>query len=178
MIRIGIIGAGGRMGQAIANEAAAAGALVVGGIGSRGAVYGEHADAASLAVAADVLIDFSTPDAMAANLDAARAAGTPIVIGTTGLTPAHHALIDAAATTTPVLQTANTSLGVNVLRGLVEQAARMLGPDLAPELMPTLLTGQQGAADRRRAALRVASGQSLIVIGTHALLSEIGRAHV
>jgi ATP-dependent DNA helicase RecG len=50
--------------------------------------------------------------------------------------------------------------------------ARMLGPQLAPELMPTLLTGQQGAADRRKAALRVASGQARIVIGTHALLSE------
>ncbi|CDK01193.1 ATP-dependent DNA helicase RecG [Microbacterium sp. C448] len=54
----------------------------------------------------------------------------------------------------------------------VRSIARMLGPDLAPELMPTLLTGQQGAADRRRAALRVASGQALIVIGTHALLSD------
>jgi 4-hydroxy-tetrahydrodipicolinate reductase len=135
MIRIGIIGAGGRMGQAIANEAAAAGALVVGGIGSRGAVYGEHADAAGLAAAVDVLIDFSTPDALAANLDAARAAGTPIVIGTTGLMPAHHALIEAAAATTPVLQTANTSLGVNVLRGLVEQAAKMLGPDWDIEIV-------------------------------------------
>src|SRR5690606_10947037 len=50
--------------------------------------------------------------------------------------------------------------------------ARMLGPGLAPELMPTLLTGQQGAAERRKAALRVASGQARIVIGTHALLSE------
>ncbi|KAA9134972.1 ATP-dependent DNA helicase RecG [Microbacterium caowuchunii] len=49
---------------------------------------------------------------------------------------------------------------------------RMLGTQLAPELIPTLLTGQMGAADRRRAALRVASGQALIVIGTHALLSE------
>ncbi|MBA8817442.1 ATP-dependent DNA helicase RecG [Microbacterium halimionae] len=49
---------------------------------------------------------------------------------------------------------------------------RMLGPDLAPKLMPTLLTGQLTAADRRRAALRVASGQALIVIGTHALLSD------
>ncbi|WP_345750520.1 ATP-dependent DNA helicase RecG [Microbacterium rhizophilus] len=50
--------------------------------------------------------------------------------------------------------------------------ARMLGPGLAPELMPTLLTGQMPAAERRKAALRVASGQALIVIGTHALLSE------
>ncbi|MGB4777765.1 ATP-dependent DNA helicase RecG, partial [Microbacterium sp.] len=49
--------------------------------------------------------------------------------------------------------------------------ARMLGPDLAPELMPTLLTGQLPAAERRRAALRAASGQALIVVGTHALLS-------
>lgn len=49
---------------------------------------------------------------------------------------------------------------------------RMLGPKLAPELMPTLLTGQMSAPERRKAALRVASGQSLIVIGTHALLSD------
>ncbi|BDZ38464.1 ATP-dependent DNA helicase RecG [Microbacterium suwonense] len=50
--------------------------------------------------------------------------------------------------------------------------SKMLGPDLAPELIPTLLTGQMSAPERRKAALRVASGQSLIVIGTHALLSE------
>jgi ATP-dependent DNA helicase RecG len=49
---------------------------------------------------------------------------------------------------------------------------RMLGPKLAPELMPTLLTGQMGAAERRKAALRVAAGQALIVVGTHALLSD------
>jgi len=49
---------------------------------------------------------------------------------------------------------------------------RMLGPQLAPELMPTLLTGQMSAPERRKAALRVASGQALIVVGTHALLGE------
>ena len=49
--------------------------------------------------------------------------------------------------------------------------ARMLGPELAPELMPTLLTGQLPAAERRKAALRAASGQARIVVGTHALLS-------
>jgi ATP-dependent DNA helicase RecG len=50
--------------------------------------------------------------------------------------------------------------------------ARMLGPQLAPELMPTLLTGQLSAAERRKAALRAASGQARIIVGTHALLSE------
>ena len=53
----------------------------------------------------------------------------------------------------------------------VRSIARMLGPQLAPELMPTLLTGQLPAVQRRKAALRVASGQAHIVVGTHALLS-------
>ncbi|MEH3089135.1 MAG: ATP-dependent DNA helicase RecG [Microbacterium arborescens] len=53
----------------------------------------------------------------------------------------------------------------------VRSIARMLGPRLSPELMPTLLTGAQPAAERRKAALRAASGQARIVVGTHALLS-------
>jgi ATP-dependent DNA helicase RecG len=48
---------------------------------------------------------------------------------------------------------------------------KALGPDLAATLMPTLITGQLPAAAKRQALLRTVSGQSLIVIGTHALLS-------
>jgi len=47
-----------------------------------------------------------------------------------------------------------------------------LGPDLAADLAPILLTGQLPAADRRKALLRTVSGQARIVIGTHALLGE------
>lgn len=47
-----------------------------------------------------------------------------------------------------------------------------LTPDQAAELMPVLLTGQMTAADRKRALLRIVSGQAKIVVGTHALLSE------
>ncbi|GAA1056981.1 ATP-dependent DNA helicase RecG [Agromyces luteolus] len=50
--------------------------------------------------------------------------------------------------------------------------AKMLGPELSAELMPTLVTGQLPAAERRKAALRVAAGQSRIVVGTHALLGD------
>lgn len=50
--------------------------------------------------------------------------------------------------------------------------AAMLGPDLSAQLMPTLLTGQLGAAERKRALLRTVSGQARIVIGTHALLGD------
>jgi 4-hydroxy-tetrahydrodipicolinate reductase len=126
-IRAGVIGAEGRMGKAIA--AAAGDAVeIVGGVGRDG-------DLAALATASDVLIDFSTPDALAANLTAAQASGTPMVIGTTGLKPEHHALIDAAATKIAIMQTANTSLGVNVLRALVEEAARRLGTDWDIEIV-------------------------------------------
>ncbi|MBP2435848.1 ATP-dependent DNA helicase RecG [Microbacterium amylolyticum] len=54
----------------------------------------------------------------------------------------------------------------------IRSITKMLGPDIAAEVIPTLLTGQMAAADRRRASLRVASGQARIVVGTHALLSD------
>jgi len=50
--------------------------------------------------------------------------------------------------------------------------AAMLGPDLSAQLMPTLLTGQLSAAERKRALLRTVSGQARIVVGTHALLGD------
>jgi 4-hydroxy-tetrahydrodipicolinate reductase len=128
-VRIGIIGATGRMGRAIADAAVAQGVAIAGGINRAGAVLGESEDAPSLAQASDVLIEFSTPQLLVQGLDAARATRTPILVGTTGLGVEDHALIDAAARDVAVLQTANTSLGLNVLRKLVEQAARVLGPD-------------------------------------------------
>jgi len=134
-VRIGIIGATGRMGRAIAEEAVAQGVAIAGGINRAGAILGEYADAPSLAQAADVLIDFSSPQILRQGLAAAQATRTPILIGTTGLGPEDHKLIATAARDVPVLQTANTSLGVNVLAKLVEQAARALGTDWDIEIV-------------------------------------------
>jgi ATP-dependent DNA helicase RecG len=50
--------------------------------------------------------------------------------------------------------------------------ARMLGPELSAALVPTLITGQLPAAERRKALLRAAAGQARVVIGTHALIGE------
>ena len=107
------------MGRAVAAALADHDAVLAGGIDAGG-------DPAALARAADVLIDFSAPAALAANLAAARAARTPIVIGTTGLGDDHHGLIDDAAREIALLQTGNTSLGVTLLSVLVEQAAARL----------------------------------------------------
>ncbi|QAY73775.1 ATP-dependent DNA helicase RecG [Agromyces protaetiae] len=54
----------------------------------------------------------------------------------------------------------------------VRSIAKMLGPDLSAALVPTLITGQLPAADRRKALLRAAAGQSRIVVGTHALMGD------
>ena len=105
------------MGQAITAALAAAGESLSGGIDKGG-------DAPALAKASDVLIDFSSPAALEANLDAAMAAGIPIVVGTTGLEERHHWLCDHAAESIAVLQTGNTSLGVTLLAHLVRYWVR------------------------------------------------------
>lgn len=122
MSSIGIYGSLGRMGVAIRDILAEQGVKFAGGADARD-------DPAALAAAADALVDFSTPLALESHLAAARATGTPIVIGTTGLTAQHHALIDDAARDIAVLQTGNTALGVVLLARLVREAAARLGPD-------------------------------------------------
>jgi len=128
--RIGIIGSAGRMGQAIAAAVEAAGEVLAGGIDVGG-------DPLALAQGSDVLVDFSSPKALEANLDAAVASGTPIVVGTTGLEERHHWLIDGAAERAAVLQTGNTSLGVTLLAHLVREAASRLGEDWDIEIVET-----------------------------------------
>ena len=136
MTKIGILGANGRMGRAIADVAGELGGAVAGGVDLQGAVHGPYQDAAALAAGSDVLVDFSAPTALAGHLEAALAARVPLVIGTTGLQPGHHELIDnAVARGLPVLQSANTSLGVNLLSYLVREAAARLGTDWDIEIV-------------------------------------------
>jgi 4-hydroxy-tetrahydrodipicolinate reductase len=154
MTALGIYGSAGRMGRAIAQVAAAEGVTVAGGVDAGG-------DPLPLARAASALVDFSTPGALDAHLAAAVEAETSIVIGTTGLTPRHHAAIDAAAERIAVLQTGNTSLGVTVLALLVREAASRLGAEWDIEILEmhhrhkvdapsgtALLLGEAAAAGR------------------------------
>ncbi len=128
MTSIGIIGNAGRMGHALVTAADEAGVLVGGGIDKDG-------DPIVLARTVSVLLDFSSPGALVANLGAAVAASKPILVGTTGLEDHHHQAIDDAARHVAVLQTGNTSLGITLLARLVKEAATRLGDDWDIEIV-------------------------------------------
>lgn len=128
MANIGVIGSRGAMGEALRRVIEASGHDYAGGV-DKGDDVGDLADVS------DVLVDFSAPAALQANLHAAIGAGVPIVIGTTGLEQSHHEAIDHAARAVPVLQTGNTSLGVTLLAHLVQEAATRLGPDWDIEIV-------------------------------------------
>ncbi|MFT8736670.1 MAG: 4-hydroxy-tetrahydrodipicolinate reductase [Zymomonas mobilis] len=134
-VKIGLIGAAGRMGNAIQEAAKQQNNHLSGGIGRHGAEFGSCNDSKALAEASDVLIDFSAATALKENLDAALYYKKPIVIGTTGLNDADQQLIKQASSQIPVILAANTSLGVNMLAALVEQAAAKLGDDWDIEIV-------------------------------------------
>lgn len=76
----------------------------------------------------DVVIEFSTPEATAAHAMMAARLRCPMVIGTTGLSPRHLAVIRRASRAIPMLLSPNMSLGVNVLFQLVEQVIQLQVP--------------------------------------------------
>ena len=76
---------------------------------------------------ADVVIDFSSAAASATLAGECAVHGGPrLVIGSTGFTSAQEAELQAAAARVAIVRSGNFSLGVNLLIGLVRQAARAL----------------------------------------------------
>src|SRR5438309_11239604 len=80
-------------------------------------------------------IEFSTQAATTENATLASQLGKPLVIGTTGLEGAAERAVRDAAAHVPIVWAANTSLGINLLFGLVDQVARRLGSDWDLEIM-------------------------------------------
>ena len=113
-LRLALFAPAGRMGRAIAEAALDDGAVEI----VTDAQDGDRAD---------VLVDFSAPAALQASLAQAVMAGTPLLLGTTGLDAGVDAEIAEAARDIAVLRAANTSLGMALMCDLVERAARVLG---------------------------------------------------
>jgi len=148
-----VIGAAGRMGQAVVRAASelpdrllVSAAVASTTSKSLGRDAGELAgigridvpvtdDLAAALARADVVIDFSQPHATRSNLTVCRAAGKPMLIGTTGFPAELTALFDAAATEIPLLVAPNTSVGVTLLIELTRMAARALDADFDIEIV-------------------------------------------
>ena len=177
-LRIVVVGAAGRMGRMVVRLLdAAPGVVLAGALGRAGSqALGQDAgalagcpacgvpvtdDALAAIVAADAIIDFSTPATSVALADLAAQARIVHVIGTTGLAPDDHARIRAAARHAAIVCSGNMSLGVNLLAALVRQAARATGADYDVEIVEmhhrmkvdapsgtALLLGEAAAAGR------------------------------
>lgn len=126
-VRVLLLGAKGRMGQAIAAAAATVEAEVAAGLD-----LGD--DIAPHLGNCDVVIDFSHPNASDSLSRSCRDAKKPAVIGTTGHTEEERASIEALAQSVPVVLSPNFSVGVNALFWLTRKAEQMLGDDFDLEI--------------------------------------------
>ncbi len=193
-VRIAVLGAGGKMGRAVVRAVANAEGAVLAAAVERPDFPHLAADIAQLAGlpawgvrvtdqrpakgTADVWIDFSSPAATVADVQAAAAAGAAIVVGTTGLSPADKEKIAAVAKTIPVVFTPNMSVGVNVMLKLVADAARTLGAAYDIEILETHHRDKRdapsGTALRLAEAVAGASGRNLASTARYERHGDIG----
>ncbi|MCO5132608.1 MAG: 4-hydroxy-tetrahydrodipicolinate reductase [Xanthobacteraceae bacterium] len=151
-MRLIVAGAGGRMGRALTRAIAETeGAVVTGALEAPGSEWiGQDAaalaglppggvkvsaDLWSLSANADGILDFTVPRATIANVAIAAQRGLVHVIGTTGLSPSDHAIINSVTGQAVVVQAGNMSLGVNLLAALVKRVARSLDPSFDIEIV-------------------------------------------
>lgn len=146
---LAVVGAGGRMGRriiALASEEAAdleiVGAVEVEGHPDLGMDAGTAAGVGPLGVVlqdrlcdADVVVDFSMPQATDRTLTFCSSRRVPLVLGTTGLGDAQRRALEVASAQIPIVAATNMSVGMNVLFALVGKMAALLGPDYDVEIV-------------------------------------------
>ena len=151
-MKIAILGAAGRMGQALTRAVAATdGCILAGGVEAKGSPatgrdLGEMAGLPTLGIAitddplpvfasVDGVLDFTSPKATVGFAVLSAQARIVHVIGTTGLGADDQAKIEAAARHAAIVKAGNMSLGVNLLVALTNKVARALGPEFDIEIM-------------------------------------------
>ena len=151
-MKIAVLGAAGRMGQALTRAVMAtpgcvlAAALETKGSPAIGRDAGEVAGLAPLGIAitadplpvfagVDGVLDFTVPAATVAFAALAAQARIVQVIGTTGLSEDDLAKLDAAARHATIIKAGNMSLGVNLLAGLTARVAQILDAEFDIEIV-------------------------------------------
>ncbi len=127
---------------------------------------------------ADVLVDFTRPEATLAHLDACTAAGVNMVIGTTGLDAAGKHAIGMAAKKVAIVFAPNMGVGVNAMLKLLEQAARILHDGYDVEVIDThhkhKIDAPSGTALKMGEVIAEARGQRLADVALYAREGEVG----
>ena len=130
LIKILLSGCNGKMGQVVTKHAEQYDDLkIVAGydIADKGAnPYPVYADLDKCAIRPDVMIDFSNPAALEVLLSYSVKNGIPAVIATTGFSQSQIRMLEKVSESIPVFFSANMSLGINLLIGLVKKAAKLL----------------------------------------------------
>ena len=131
MLKILLSGCSGHMGRVVTAVAGGdADAAIVAGVDiltAQDLNYPVYASPAEFSGAADVVIDFSSPSALAALLAFGVSTKTPLVLCATGYAPEQLAEIEKASGQIPVFRSGNMSLGINLLADLVRRACAVLG---------------------------------------------------
>jgi len=83
----------------------------------------------------DIIIDFSTPEALRSVFEGALQIDAALIIATTGHSDDDKALIKARAESLPIFQAANMSLGINLMSELIQKAAAVLGDQFDIEII-------------------------------------------
>ena len=122
----------GKMGKLIEATAQAGGDEVVAAFG-----HDDLGKLAGLGKVADVVIDFSRPEALPAVCAYVRRTGTALLSGTTGYTPAQKAELESLGACVPVLWSANFSLGIAVLYRALEVVSGVLKQEFEIETTET-----------------------------------------
>lgn len=193
--KIGIIGAGGRMGrmliQAVAQnpDTTLTGAIVRKGSSLVGVDAGElvNLDHANVALVddlsqvidnIDVLIDFSLPEATAKNIELCRDKGVNMVIGTTGLNDEQNALLHKASETIAIVYAGNYSTGVNLTLKLLEMATKAFGDTADVEVIEAhhkhKIDAPSGTAYMMAEAVANARGQNLKEVAVYGREGQTG----
>lgn len=125
-------------------------------------------DIHAVAAAADVLIDFSLPEATPAVVAAIRDVAIPLVIGVSGLTDAELQLLDEAAKSLAIVYDRNMSMGVALLESIVQHVAATLGTDFAVAVHEThhihKLDAPSGTALKLGEAIAAARGDDAAAV--------------
>lgn len=139
MIKILLVGCGGKMGKMISETAKKfEGAEISAGIDKYSTEvfnYPVFKEIKDCSVKCDVILDFSRPDSLDSNLSYAAQYNLPLIICTTGYTAEQIEKINEFSKTHAIFRSGNMSLGINVINNVLKKISALLYDDFDIEII-------------------------------------------